>query len=69
MDARPKLPDDRQGAALRARAEWLAAARLAPRIKTGYHTVLDQRDWLPEIRRLLHEDSRLQRVFGGAGTA
>lgn len=47
------------------RAEWMAAARLAPRIKTGYYTVFDQRDWLPEINRLLHEEPRLRRVFRG----
>ena len=47
------------------RGEWLAAAQRAPEIKTGFHTILSERDCLPEITRLLVEDPRLRRVFVG----
>ncbi|MDX2177409.1 MAG: iron-containing alcohol dehydrogenase family protein [Candidatus Sumerlaeia bacterium] len=43
------------------RAEWLEACRRAPGIKPGYHTVLSERDWLPEIERLTDSDPRLRR--------
>ncbi|HAV63490.1 MAG TPA: dehydrogenase [Verrucomicrobiales bacterium] len=45
------------------RSEWLAAARRAPRLKPDFHTVLSERDCLPEVARLLSEDSQLRRVF------
>jgi glycerol-1-phosphate dehydrogenase [NAD(P)+] len=41
------------------RAEWLAAARLAPTLKDDFHTVLAERDCLPEIEDLLAGDARL----------
>lgn len=47
------------------RNEWLAAAQRAPAIKAGFHTILAERDCLPEITRLLAEDPRLRRVFIG----
>lgn len=45
------------------RAEWLDAARRAPHIKTTFHTVLSERDCLPEIADLLDRDPHLCRIF------
>lgn len=45
------------------RAEWLEAARLAPGIKDDFFTVFSQRDCLPEIERILNEDSVLAGCF------
>jgi glycerol-1-phosphate dehydrogenase [NAD(P)+] len=45
------------------REEWLAAVRLAPTVKDNFYTVLSSRDVLPEVERLLKQDSRLTRCF------
>ncbi len=45
------------------RAEWLAAVRRAPAIKQNFHTVLSERNCLPEVERLLEEEPRLRAVF------
>ena len=45
--------------------EWLQAARLAPGIKDDFYTVLSQRDWLPEIERIINEDPVLTGCFAG----
>lgn len=45
------------------RAEWLEAVRLAPTIKDDFHTVLSERDCLPEAERLMAEDPRLAGCF------
>lgn len=45
------------------RSEWEEAVRLAPSIKPDFHTVLSERDWLPEITRLMEQDSRLAGCF------
>jgi glycerol-1-phosphate dehydrogenase [NAD(P)+] len=45
------------------RSEWLEAVRAAPSVKKGYFTILSTRDVLPEVTRLLTEDSRLARCF------
>ncbi len=45
------------------RAEWLAAARMAPTIKENFHTVLSSRDVMPEVEQLLTDDPRLSRCF------
>lgn len=45
------------------RAEWLEAARFAPGIKQEFHTILSERDCLPEIAEMLHQDPRLQGLF------
>lgn len=45
------------------RNEWLQAVRLAPTVKEDFHTVLSQRDCLPEVERLLAGDSRLAGCF------
>ena len=45
------------------RAEWLHAVRVAPSIKEGYYTLFSSRDVLPEVEKLLTNDSRLARCF------
>ena len=45
------------------RAEWLAAARTAPSIKSDFYTVLSSRDCVPEIESALDSDPNLQRCF------
>ncbi len=45
------------------RREWLEAARRAPSIKQDFYTVLSSRDCLPEIERLIAEESRLKDCF------
>jgi glycerol-1-phosphate dehydrogenase [NAD(P)+] len=45
------------------RAEWLAAARLAPTMKSDFYTVLSSRDCLPEIETALHSDPNLRQCF------
>lgn len=45
------------------RSEWLEAVRLAPGVKEDFHTVLSERDCLPEVERMLAEDSRLAGCF------
>ena len=45
------------------RGEWLEAVRIAPTMKENYHTVLSARDCLPEIQRLLEDDSTLRGCF------
>ena len=45
------------------RAEWLAAARIAPSIKSDFYTVLSSRDCLPEIENALHSDQNLRQCF------
>lgn len=45
------------------RTEWLEAVRLAPRIKNDFHTVLSERDCVPEVQQILAEDPVLQPVF------
>jgi glycerol-1-phosphate dehydrogenase [NAD(P)+] len=45
------------------RQEWLHAAQLAPTIKAGYYTILSERDWLPEIAKLMDSDPRLKPCF------
>ena len=45
------------------RAEWLEAVRVAPSVKESFYTVLSSRDVLPEVDRILANDSRLMRCF------
>lgn len=45
------------------RREWIEAVRLAPGIKEGFHTILSERNCVPEAEQLLRTDRRLQRVF------
>lgn len=45
------------------RAEWLHAIRIAPTLKENFHTVLSERNVLPEVEKLLAEDSNLRRCF------
>jgi glycerol-1-phosphate dehydrogenase [NAD(P)+] len=45
------------------RTEWLEAFRLAPSIKEDFYTVLSSRDVLPEVERILNQDSRLKSCF------
>ncbi len=45
------------------RSEWLQAVKAAPLIKENYYTVLSSRDVLPEVERLIANDSRLGRCF------
>ncbi len=45
------------------RREWLDAVRQAPTIKQEFHTVLSERDCVPEVGRLLAEDPLLRAVF------
>ena len=45
------------------RSEWKQAARMAPSIKSGFHTVLHSRDCLPEIEDILRSDPRLASCF------
>jgi glycerol-1-phosphate dehydrogenase [NAD(P)+] len=45
------------------RREWLEAIRVAPGIKDNFHTILSERDCLPEAERLLNEDPQLSAVF------
>jgi glycerol-1-phosphate dehydrogenase [NAD(P)+] len=45
------------------RKEWLEAVRAAPSIREGYFTILSTRDVLPDVARLLTEDSRLAKCF------
>ncbi len=44
---------------------WLEAVRRAPGIKAGFHTVLNERDCVPEVADLLAGDERLRHVFIG----
>lgn len=44
--------------------EWLDAIRLAPTLRSEFHTVLSERDCVPECERLLSSDARLRRCFG-----
>jgi glycerol-1-phosphate dehydrogenase [NAD(P)+] len=46
------------------RAEWIEAVRRAPNLKDDFHTVLSERDCLPEVEHLLTHDPLLQSVFG-----
>lgn len=43
--------------------EWCEAVRQAPSIKPGFHTVLSERDCLPDIQRLIETDPRLAGCF------
>jgi glycerol-1-phosphate dehydrogenase [NAD(P)+] len=45
------------------RSEWLQAVRAAPSIKEGYYTVLSSRNVLPEVEKILTDDSNLKRCF------
>ena len=45
------------------RAEWQEAVRIAPGIKDSYHTILSERDCLPEVESWLSGDPRLQSIF------
>lgn len=45
--------------------EWLEAVRLAPGIKQGFHTILSERDCLPEVERMIAGEPMLRRAFGG----
>ncbi|MGC1481492.1 MAG: iron-containing alcohol dehydrogenase family protein [Chthoniobacterales bacterium] len=49
------------------RAEWIAAARIAPSIKTDFYTILSSRDCLSEIERAIDTDPRLRRCFALPG--
>ncbi len=44
-------------------SEWIAAARIAPSIKTDFYTVLSSRDCRPEIERAINTDPHLCRCF------
>jgi glycerol-1-phosphate dehydrogenase [NAD(P)+] len=46
------------------REEWLTAVRAAPAVKESFYTVLSSRDVLPEVERILDNESRLARCFG-----
>jgi glycerol-1-phosphate dehydrogenase [NAD(P)+] len=45
------------------RNEWLEAVRQAPSVKDGYYTILSERDWLPEVERMMETDPCLQGCF------
>ena len=45
------------------RAEWLAAAAVAPSIKSDFYTVLSSRDCLSEIESALQSDPNLRQCF------
>ncbi len=45
------------------RSEWLEAVRRAPGIKTGFYTVLSERDCLPEVEQYLRTDPFLKPCF------
>ena len=47
------------------RGEWLEAVRMAPSIKSNFHTILSARDCLPEIERALRTDPNLRQCFEG----
>ena len=47
------------------RGEWLEAVRMAPSIKSNFHTILSARDCLPEIERALQTDPNLRQCFEG----
>lgn len=42
---------------------WLAAIRAAPAMKSDHHTVLSERDCLPEVRAMIEHDPRLRGCF------
>lgn len=44
-------------------AEWREAVKLAPSLKDDFHTILSERDWWPEIERMIREDPRLKGAF------
>jgi len=46
------------------RDQWMEAVRMAPTVKENFHTILSEKDCLPEVGRLLKEDVRLARCFG-----
>ena len=43
--------------------EWLDAVRRAPTVKEGYHTVLSERDCVPEVAEMIRDDPRLRGCF------
>lgn len=45
------------------REQWFEAVRIAPTIKQQFHTVLSERDCLPEVARLIDQDRRLAGCF------
>lgn len=45
------------------RSEWRDAVRLAPTIKPDFYTVFSDRDYRPEIDRLIDDDPRLTGCF------
>lgn len=45
------------------RAEWLDAVQAAPSMKPNFHTVLLERDGLPEVERLIDADPLLDGCF------
>jgi len=49
------------------RAEWLAAVKLAPSMKSDFYTVLSSRDCLPEVTSALGSDPFLKRCFQDCG--
>ena len=47
------------------RQEWRAAVQLAPSLKEDFYTVLSDRDWWPDIERMIEEDPNLRVSFEG----
>lgn len=45
------------------RAEWLHAIQIAPNMKNDFHTVLSERNVLPEVAAILAEDPYLRDCF------
>jgi glycerol-1-phosphate dehydrogenase [NAD(P)+] len=45
------------------RSEWLTAVQQAPSVKQDFHTVLSERDCLPEVAGLIDEDPWLRGCF------
>lgn len=45
------------------RKAWMQASRMAPQIKHDFYTVLSSRDCLPEIEKLIKEETHLKPCF------
>lgn len=45
------------------RGEWINAIRAAPAMKSGFHTILSERDYTGELTQLIDTDPRLQGLF------
>jgi glycerol-1-phosphate dehydrogenase [NAD(P)+] len=45
------------------REEWLCAFAAAPTVKQNFYTILSEKDFTEDFRRLLYEDERMKNVF------